>query len=137
MSLHQAIQTAMQAKGLKMGDLLARIPQRDRSTIYRLLSGDTRDARVSTLLALCSALGVTPDELLSLAGFWSEAERVLDPLDLRLRKVLTMVEGLVPPYKLVAVTQVERLMATWQEAAEGSLGREEPSKPGEAPLSGR
>jgi DNA-binding Xre family transcriptional regulator len=124
MPLHQAIRSAMSARGLKVPDLLARMPQRDRSTVYRLLNGDTRDAKVSTLISLCSALGVTPNELLSLAGLWSDPARSADPLDVRLRRIFAMVQALAPPYKLVAVTQVERLIATWQEAAEGLLGRE-------------
>lgn len=120
MPLHQAIRTVMQAHGLKTPELLSRMPQKDRSTVYRLLSGDTRDAKVSTLLGLCLALGVTPNDLLSLAGLWNDA----DPLDLRLRRVCETVQGLASPYKLVAVTQVERLVDTWQEAADGVLGRE-------------
>jgi transcriptional regulator with XRE-family HTH domain len=125
MPLHQAIQSAMQARGLTMPDLLARMPQRDRSTVYRLLNGDTRDAKLSTLVGLCTALGVTPNNLLSLAGLWNDPARSTDPLDVRLRRVFAMVQSLAAPYKLVAVTQVERLVGTWQEAADGVLGREE------------
>lgn len=125
MPLDQAIHTALKARGLKVADLLARMPQRDRSTIYRLLSGETRDAKVSTLLGLCRALGVTPNDLLGLAGLWSEPGRSTDPLDVRLRKVFAMVQALAAPYKLVAVTQVERLVGTWQEAAEGLLTEDE------------
>ncbi len=125
MPLDQAIQAALRARGLNVADLLARMPQRDRSTIYRLLSGETRDAKVSTLLGLCRALGVTPNDLLGLAGLWSEAGRSADPLDLRLRRVFAMVEALAAPYKVVAVTQVERLVSTWQEAAEGLLTAED------------
>jgi DNA-binding Xre family transcriptional regulator len=124
-ALHRAIRAAMEARGLKTPDLLARMPQRDRSTVYRLLKGDTRDAKVSTLIGLCSALGVTPNDLLSLAGVWSDPERSSDPLDVRLRRVFSMLQSLASPYKLVAVTQVERLIVTWQEAADGVLGRDE------------
>lgn len=70
MSLQQAIRAAMRARGVETKDLLARMAQRDRSTVYRLLSGDTRDTRLSTLLALCSALGISPNELLVQAGLW-------------------------------------------------------------------
>jgi len=124
MPLHQAIRTVMRARGLKMPDLLVRMPRRDRSTVYRLLNGDTQDAKVSTLLDLCSALGVTPNDLLSLAGLWSAAGRSPDSLDARLRQVFAAVQALAAPYKLVAVTQVERLVGTWQEAADGVLGRD-------------
>lgn len=124
MPLHQAIRAVMRARGMKMPDLLAQMPQRDRSTIYRLLNGDTRDAKVSTLLELCSALGVSPTDLLSLAGLWSDAGRSPDSLDVRLRRVFAIVQTLAAPYKLVAVTQVERLVGTWQEAADGVLGRD-------------
>jgi DNA-binding Xre family transcriptional regulator len=128
MPLDQAIQTAMHARGVTVAELLARMPQRDRSTIYRLLKGDTRDAKLSTMVGLCRALGVTPNDLLGLAGLWSEPARSTDSLDVRLRRVFAMVQALAAPYKLVAVTQVERLVGTWQEAAEGVLGIEdEPS----------
>jgi DNA-binding Xre family transcriptional regulator len=129
MSLDQAIQTALRERGLKVADLQARMPQRDRSTIYRLLSGETRDAKLSTLLALCRALGVTPNELLGVAGLWGGPGRSADTLDLRLRKVFGTVQALAAPYKLVAVTQVERLVGTWQEAAEGLLSAEDDAVP--------
>lgn len=123
MPIDQAIRTVMQARGVKMQELLARLGRRDRSTIYRLLSGDTRDMKVSTLLDLCTALGVTPNDLLGLAGLWGEGGRSGDPLDMRLRKVFAVVQGLPAPYKVVAVTQTERLVGTWQEVAEGTLGQ--------------
>ena len=135
MPLHEAIRTVMEAQGLKTPDLLSRMPQKDRSTVYRLLKGDTQDARVSTLLGLCCALGVTPNDLLSQAGLWNEVAPLdarlrrafgmeADALDVRLCQAFGTVQGLASPYKVVAVTQVERLVGTWQEAAEGVLGRE-------------
>jgi DNA-binding Xre family transcriptional regulator len=124
MPLDQAMKTVMRARGLKVPDVLTRMLQRDRSTVYRLLNGDTRDAKLSTLLGLCSALDVSPNELLSLAGLWNDEGPSTDSLDIRLRQVFAVVQALAAPYKLVAVTQVERLVGTWQEAAEGILGRE-------------
>ncbi|MGI8551731.1 MAG: helix-turn-helix domain-containing protein [Dehalococcoidia bacterium] len=128
MSLQQALQAAMRARNLKVGDLLTRMQQRDRSTIYRLLSGDTRDAKMSTLLAVCVALGITPNDLLGLAGLWQESGRSPDPLDMRLRRSFSSVQTLATPYKIVAVVQIERLVETWQDAAGGLLGRESPSR---------
>lgn len=124
MGLDQAIHLAMRARGITVAELLKGVPQRDRSTIYRLLKGDTQDAKVSTLLGLCKALGVTPNDLLGLAGLWNEPGRSTDPLDVRLRRVFAIVQGLGAPYKVVAVTQVERLANTWEEAAAGILGLE-------------
>jgi SAM-dependent methyltransferase len=126
MSLQEAIKATMSARGLKMPDLLACTPQRDRSTIYRLLNGDTRDAKIGTLLAICTALGLTPNDLLSLAGLWPDS-RSNDQLDMRLRRVFVMVQSLATPYKVVAVTQVERLVDTWQEAADGLLSVDDDS----------
>jgi DNA-binding Xre family transcriptional regulator len=123
MPLHQAIRSVMRERGLKMPDLLEGMPRRDRSTVYRLLNGDTQDAKLSTLLDLCEALGVTPNDLLGLAGLWTDAGRSADVLDVRLRRVFAIVQALATPYKLVAVTQIERLVSTWQEAADGVLGR--------------
>lgn len=124
MALQQAIRTVMRARGLTPSQLLDRMPERDRSTLYRLLNGDTRDARVSTLLELCRALGVSPNDLLNLAGLWADGGRPPDALEVRLRRAFATVQALATPYRLVAVTQVERLIGTWQEAADGVLGRE-------------
>ncbi|HTE84024.1 MAG TPA: helix-turn-helix transcriptional regulator [Dehalococcoidia bacterium] len=120
MSLHEAIREAMRAQGLQMPDLLAGMPQRDRSTVYRLLNGDTRDAKIGTLLGICVALEMTPTDLLTLAGLWTDS-RSGDQLDIRLRRVFVMLQSLATPYKVVAVTQVERLVETWRDAAEGLL----------------
>lgn len=127
MPLQQAILSAMQARDLRVRDLLARMGPRNRSTVYRLLNGDIRDTRVSTLLALCSALGSTPNEVLGQAGLWSEESRSGDALDLRLRRSFALLQSLAVPLKLVAVTQIERLAETWQAAASGALD-EQPSR---------
>jgi DNA-binding Xre family transcriptional regulator len=124
MALHEAIKMTMDQRGLKMPELLASLPQRDRSTIYRLLKGDTRDAKIGTVLAVCAALELSPNELLSLAGLWPD-NRSSDQLDTRLRQVFTALQSLARPYKVVAVTQVERLVDTWQDAADGLLAVDE------------
>ena len=122
--LAQAIQDALLSRGLPVRDLLRGAQQRDRSTIYRVLKGDTRDTKVSTLLVLCSALGITPNDLLGAAGLWTDDGRSSDPLDTRLRRSFGVVQDLAAPLKLVAVTQIERLADTWQEAVVGSLDGE-------------
>lgn len=124
MSLKSAITEALQARELKPGDLLARMQDRDRSTVYRLLNGDTRDTKISTMIALCAALEIDPNEFLALAGLWSEFGPAPDALDLRMRRTLSVTHKLALPYKLVAVTQIERLIDTWQEAASGALSIE-------------
>jgi DNA-binding Xre family transcriptional regulator len=120
MSLHEAIKATMQERGLEMPDLLAAMQQRDRSTVYRLLKGDTRDAKIGTLVAICRALGVTPNELLVHAELWPDG-RSGDQLDVRLHQVFSDVKGLAPPYRVVAVAQIERLVQTWHDAADGLL----------------
>jgi DNA-binding Xre family transcriptional regulator len=124
MPIAHAIRTVMQVRQLKMPDLLGRIGRRDRSTIYRLLSGDTQDTKVSTFLDLCSALSIAPNDLLGLAGLWSEAGRAGEPLDLRLRRAFATVQALPAPYQIVAVTQIERLIGTWEEVADGTMERD-------------
>jgi hypothetical protein len=124
MSLHEAIKATMQERGLQIPDLLAGMQQRDRSTVYRLLKGDTRDAKIGTLVAVCRALGVTPNELLVNAEIWPDA-RSTDQLDVRLRQVFAAVQGLASPYRIVAVAQIERLVQTWHDAAEGLLTLED------------
>jgi DNA-binding Xre family transcriptional regulator len=120
MTLHEAIKTTMQERGLQIPDLLAGMQQRDRSTVYRLLKGDTHDAKIGTLVAVCRALGVTPNDLLVNADLWPDG-RSTDQLDVRLRQVFADVQGLASPYRVVAVAQIERLVQTWHDAADGLL----------------
>lgn len=124
MSLEDAIRSAMHARELGAGDLLVRMQARDRSTVYRLLKGDIRDTKLSTLLAICQALEVTPNELLASAGLWDGSGRGASPLDARLDRTFGVVQDLATPYKAVAVTQIERLVETWQEVAGGSIERD-------------
>jgi DNA-binding Xre family transcriptional regulator len=124
MSLQGAIQSVMRTRQLPVSDLLARMPARHRSTVYRLLKGDILDTKVSTLLAVCQALSITPNELLVSAGLWDGVCMGANPLDTRLDRTVGVVRDLAVPYKLVAVTQIERLVETWQEVAGGSIGRE-------------
>jgi transcriptional regulator with XRE-family HTH domain len=60
--------------------------KRNRATFYRLLSGETNDPRVSTLLEICSALTTSPSELLQLAGLLQYQERSLKLIDVELRQ---------------------------------------------------
>lgn len=124
MSLEEAIRTAMQVREFGAGDLLARMQARDRSTVYRLLKGDIRDTKLSTLLAICQALEVTPNELLASAGLWDGSGRGTGALDARLERTVGVVQDLATPYKVVAIRQIERLVETWQEVAGGSIERD-------------
>ncbi len=92
MSLATAIRAAMDARGLRSAEVANRMVEAadnwyDRATFYRLLSGATRDPRLGTLITLCTALEISPTELVRMAGVWPHHARPTDPLDLELRAV--------------------------------------------------
>src|SRR5204862_1987701 len=69
MSIGKAVRDLIEARGLRPAEVADRLGgKRNRATFYRLLSGETNDPRVSTLLEICGALTTSPSELLQLAG---------------------------------------------------------------------
>jgi DNA-binding Xre family transcriptional regulator len=69
MSLAEAIATLAAARGLTTTDVARAIAgSRTRMTLYLVLAGRTTDPRISTVIELCEALRVSPNELLHLAG---------------------------------------------------------------------
>lgn len=104
MSLNDAIQSVMRAKGITNSFLLGNPERhRDRTTMYRLLNGDTQDPKISTLMEVCHGLGVTPNEILELSGVWSPRKRSTDPTDIGLRTVFSRVQALPGTRKELAL----------------------------------
>ena len=68
-ALVEAIQQIMAARGLTRGEVTRRVSRSgaDRSAMYRVLRGTTREPQLSLLLAVCAVLDVSPTELLQLA----------------------------------------------------------------------
>jgi len=92
MSLATAIKAAMRARGFRAAEVTNRMTAgddnpNDRVAFYRLLNGATPEPRLWTFINLCTALGVSPTELMQMAEMWPYHERPTDPLDLELRAV--------------------------------------------------
>ncbi|MDP8922904.1 MAG: helix-turn-helix transcriptional regulator [Chloroflexota bacterium] len=87
MSIGKAVRDLIEARGLRPAEVADRLGgKRNRATFYRLLSGETNDPRVSTLLEICSSLTTSPSELLQLAGLLTYQERSLKLIDVELRQ---------------------------------------------------
>ena len=87
MSIGKAVRDLIEARGLRPAEVADRLGgKRNRATFYRLLSGETNDPRVSTLLEICSSLTTSPSELLQLAGLLQYQERSLKLIDVELRQ---------------------------------------------------
>ena len=87
MAIGTAVRDLIEARGLRPAEVADRLGgKRNRATFYRLLSGETNDPRVSTLLEICSALTTSPCELLQLAGLLQYQERSLKLIDVELRQ---------------------------------------------------
>lgn len=87
MAIGKAVRDLIEARGLRPAEVADRLGgKRNRATFYRLLSGETNDPRVSTLLEICGALTTSPSELLQLAGLLQYQERSLKLIDVELRQ---------------------------------------------------
>ncbi|HYU18411.1 MAG TPA: helix-turn-helix transcriptional regulator [Chloroflexota bacterium] len=87
MSIGKAVRDLIEARGLRPAEVADRLGgKRNRATFYRLLSGETSDPRVSTLLEICNSLTTSPSELLQLAGLLAYQERSLELIDVELRQ---------------------------------------------------
>jgi len=70
--LATAIEETMRAHELTTAQLAKRLGMEyNRSNLYRMLNGVTKEPRLGTLVQLCIALETSPSELLELAGVWS------------------------------------------------------------------
>ena len=87
MSLSDAVRGVIDARGLRVAEVAARVSgTRNRTTFYRMLSGDTPDPYLSTVVELCNVLGTTPGELLRLAGQLDDTERAATLVGAMLRQ---------------------------------------------------
>jgi DNA-binding Xre family transcriptional regulator len=95
MSLADAIATLAAARGLPSSELADAIAgTQNRATFYRVLSGETVDPRLSTLVNVCEVLDVTPGELLRLAGMSADPAGPATVLDVALRHAVYGVQQL-------------------------------------------
>ncbi len=95
MSIGKAVRDLIEARGRRPAEVADRLgATRNRVTFYRLLSGETGDPRISTLLAVCDALATTPGELLQLAGLLTDRGRPVEVIDVALRQAFGEVQKL-------------------------------------------
>jgi transcriptional regulator with XRE-family HTH domain len=85
MSLRSAILGILDARSSLPAEMADRMGTRDRATFYRVVSGDTADPRVSTLLEICAVFAIGPSDLLQLAGLYRQDEPRAGIIDLELR----------------------------------------------------
>ncbi len=142
MSLATAIKGTMRAHELTTAQLAKRLGMEyDRSNLYRMLNGVTKEPRLGTLVQLCIALETSPSELLELAGVWSpDTPGQATPDDLRLRGAFGQVRALPIAMQHRAMPLVEALATGWltdEDDEEGGLDAdagpaERPAAAGEA-----
>ena len=75
-----ALHRAMRARRLSAREVTRGMPGRQYATTYKILAGTSRDPKTSTLLALCRAIDIDPDELLDAhqPALEPEGEALLD-----------------------------------------------------------
>ena len=113
MALSDAIVTIMRAKNITRAQLMERLPnQASKWAVYRLITGDSKDPRNSTLTAVCAALEVEPNRLMQLAGFYDGADRHDLLHTARLHAILSVAEGFDGVTKQLAVEQIEAIVRT-------------------------
>jgi hypothetical protein len=118
MSLNEAIHSVMRAKGISNSNLLGNPDRhRDRTTMYRLLNGDTADPKVSTLIEVCTGLNVTPNEILELSELWIPRKRSTDTIDIGLRTVFSRVQSLPEGSKELALRLMLSFVGVLEESA--------------------
>jgi DNA-binding Xre family transcriptional regulator len=115
MSLATAIDETMRARGLRTVELAKRLGlEYDRATLYRMLSGATKEPRLGTLVQLCIALETSPSELLELAGVWAPGvPGGATAEDLRLRGAFRQVRALPMATQQQVAPLIEALATAW------------------------
>jgi len=95
MSIGTAVRDVIEARGQRPAEVADRLGgTRNRATFYRVLSGDTGDPRLSTLLEICRALTISPSDLLQLAGLYQTQGRPLTLSDIELRQAFGEIQQL-------------------------------------------
>lgn len=111
MSIGKAVRDLIEARGLRPAEVADRLGgKRNRATFYRLLSGETTDPRVSTLLEICHSLTTSPSELLQLAGLLHFQERSLELIDVELRQAFGELQSLSDDDKRLCLATVRSII---------------------------
>ena len=119
MSIGKAVRALIEARGLRPAEVADRLGgKRNRATFYRLLSGETNDPRVSTLLEICSSLTTSPSELLQLAGLLTYQERSLKLIDVELRQAFGEMQQLEDEDKRLCLALLRSVIDLRSQRAE-------------------
>ncbi len=111
MAIGKAVRDLIEARGLRPAEVADRLGgKRNRATFYRLLSGETSDPRVSTLLEICDSLTTSPSELLQLAGMLQFQERSLELIDVELRQAFGELQTLNEDDKRVCLAMLRAVI---------------------------
>ena len=128
MAIGKAVRDLIEARGLRPAEVADRLGgKRNRATFYRLLSGETNDPRVSTLLEICSSLTTSPSELLQLAGLLHYQERSLKLIDVELRQAFGELQGLNEDDKRLCLAMLRSVIDLRAQRHE-SRSRRRPSR---------
>lgn len=107
MAIGKAVRDLIDARGLRPAEVADRLGgKRNRATFYRLLSGETTDPRVSTLLEICNCLTTSPSELLQLAGMLVYQGRSMNLIDVELRQAFGELQQLNDDDKRVCLSML-------------------------------
>jgi transcriptional regulator with XRE-family HTH domain len=124
MSIGKAVRDLIEARGLRPAEVADRLGgKRNRATFYRLLSGETTDPRVSTLLEICTALTTSPSELLQLAGLLAYQERSLQLIDVELRQAFGELQKLADDDKRLCLQMLRSIIDLRANRAEAQKKR--------------
>ena len=110
LNLRANLRRVMEAKGLRVRDVVTRLPQQHEGTAYNLLAGRTIDPRINTTLELCRALDVDPDELLGTAP---------PPLEPELQELLDAAQGLSDDDKRLVLDMLRAIRRGQEARREG------------------
>jgi len=106
-AIGKAVRELIDARGLRPAEVADRLGgKRNRATFYRLLSGETTDPRVSTLLEICNCLTTSPSELLQLAGMLVYQGRSMNLIDVELRQAFGELQQLNEDDKRVCLSML-------------------------------
>ena len=124
MAIGKAVRDLIEARGLRPAEVADRLGgKRNRATFYRLLSGETNDQRVSTLLEICNSLTTSPSELLQLAGLLNYQERSLKLIDVELRQAFGELQTLNEDDKRLCLTMLRSVIDLRNQRGENRTRR--------------
>ncbi len=130
MAIGKAVRDLIDARGLRPAEVADRLGgKRNRATFYRLLSGETTDPRVSTLLVVCNCLTTSPSELLQLAGMLAYQGRSMDLIDVELRQAFGELQQLNDDDKRVCLSMLRGVIDLRGKEQRSSTRRRRTARP--------